>query len=61
MVWLKGSKSFSLRGPSLKRNDILAIGGLAVLAALALLDKIGAEAVVTFLGGLLLKPEAMEK
>lgn len=44
----------------LDRSLILAIAGLAVLTILAVMDKVAAEAVVTFLGGLLLDRPSME-
>lgn len=44
----------------LDRSFVLALAGLAVLTALAIMDKVAAEAVVTFLGGLLLDRPSLE-
>lgn len=45
----------------MKRNDLLAGLGLAALTLLAVLGKVGGEAVVTFVVGLALKPEALDR
>lgn len=44
----------------MKRSDVLALAGLVALTALAFVDKVAAEAVVTYLGGLLIKAPAVE-
>lgn len=39
----------------------MAVLGLVALTLLSILDKVGAEAVVAFLGGLMVKPEALDR
>lgn len=43
------------------KNNVVAVAGLVALTALAFAGKVEAAAVVTFLGGLLLRPEALER
>lgn len=45
----------------MKRNDLLAALGLVALTLLAALGKVGGEAVVTFVVGLALKPETLDR
>lgn len=45
----------------MKRNDWLALAGLVALTALAVVDKVAGEAVVTFVVGLALKPEVLDR
>lgn len=45
----------------MKRNDLLALAGLAALTLLAVVGKVGGEAVVTFVVGLALKPEVLDR
>lgn len=45
----------------MKRNDWLALAGLTALTVLSLVDKVAGEAVVTFVVGLALKPELLER
>jgi hypothetical protein len=45
----------------MKRNDWLAMAGLVALTLLAVVGKVGGEAVVTFVVGLALKPESLER
>lgn len=45
----------------MKRNDLLALAGLVALTLLAILGQVGGEAVVTFVGGLLVRPETLDR
>lgn len=45
----------------MNRNDVLAFAALAALVALAILGRIPGEAVVTFVGGLLLQRPSLPR
>ncbi len=45
----------------MKKHDILAVAGLVALTALAFAGRVESAAVVTFLGGVLIRPEALDK
>ena len=45
----------------MKRNDILAVAGLVALTLLACLGRVDGVAVVTFVGGVVLKPESLDR